>query len=176
MPVIDGREWSDGKLVISVVGSSEYLDIFIPIFFPFLRWHRGALGYFLLPKLLWPQEAGLLYPSLFCPASLHVPFKIAQIVKMIFVYFFSRFRFPLFQPIFLLIFFCFTISAVAGWRTHHFNGSCFPFFCYRGWFLLVFREEFGWTLVLSQVHFLALLMVGTLLVANSNWAAHFFFF
>ena len=52
MPEIDGHEWSDGKLVISVVGSSEYLDIFIPIFFPFLRWHRGALGYFLLPKLL----------------------------------------------------------------------------------------------------------------------------
>ena len=31
MPVIDGREWSDGKLVISVVSSSGYLGILISI-------------------------------------------------------------------------------------------------------------------------------------------------
>ena len=31
IPVIDGREWSDGKLVIFVVRSSGYLSIFISI-------------------------------------------------------------------------------------------------------------------------------------------------
>ena len=31
MPVIDGREWSDGKLVVSVVSSSGYFSIFISI-------------------------------------------------------------------------------------------------------------------------------------------------
>ena len=29
--MIDGREWSDGKLVASVVSSPEYVGIFIPI-------------------------------------------------------------------------------------------------------------------------------------------------
>ena len=29
--MIDGREWSDGKLVVSVVSSSEYVGIFIPL-------------------------------------------------------------------------------------------------------------------------------------------------
>ena len=29
--MIDGREWSDGKLVVSMVSSSEYVGIFIPI-------------------------------------------------------------------------------------------------------------------------------------------------
>ena len=36
MIVIDGREWSDGKLVISVVSSSGYLSIFISILC--IRW------------------------------------------------------------------------------------------------------------------------------------------
>ena len=34
-------------------------------------------------------------------------------------------KFLLFQLIFLLIFFRRSIFAVAGWRTHHSNGSCF---------------------------------------------------
>ena len=29
--MIDAREWSDGKLVISAVSSSEYVGIFIPM-------------------------------------------------------------------------------------------------------------------------------------------------
>ena len=28
---MDGREWSDGQLVVSAVSSSEYVGIFIPI-------------------------------------------------------------------------------------------------------------------------------------------------
>ena len=48
IPVIEGREWSDGKLVISVVGSSEYLGIFIFV----LRVLRLSVGNLKLGSLL----------------------------------------------------------------------------------------------------------------------------
>ena len=48
--MIDGREWSDGKLVVSVVSSSEYVGIFIPIlrviFFLVDRLKLGSLSSF----------------------------------------------------------------------------------------------------------------------------------
>ena len=43
--MIDDREWSDGELVVSIVSSSEYIGIFIPILrLLFLSVDRLKLG------------------------------------------------------------------------------------------------------------------------------------
>ena len=69
--MIDGREWSDSKLVVSVVSSSEYVGIFIPIlrvlFLSVDRLKLGSLSSFsgngVEITLGFPSAEGVYFPK-----------------------------------------------------------------------------------------------------------------